>query len=619
MTTDGHGDDRWDDHGDDGGVVEQVEALLRDRTPASDAAAVALVRSSDGLPGRDLVALAARFLATGHRDLARDLVAEVDRRGRGELGRPARRKLDHLRPWIDPADRPEPPAGAVSLGLFYYRQPDRVRSSKNIGDYVQTLAMLGNLVRFADVELSGPDGLGALATELQSRVRPELRLAGEGRRVHLVPVSRDFSQGDDIPDGTWLFAFGWHLHSSFGLRYALPYDARLRPVFVSFHLNPIDALDEPAIAYLREHGPIGCRDWTTVDLLLSAGVDAFFTGCVTSTVDAVFPPLDAVDRSGADAVGVIDTADPDDLPAGQPVVRLTNADPEFRDLGLVDGTRSAVELLDDYQRRFDRIVTSRLHAYLPATSLGFEVDFRPTLPGNARFTGLGGLRPGSPELVRMRDGIRALVAETLGRILSGADAEDVYAAWRTRTAPLVEQARARFDAPPAADLTPDRVAAGPVAVERVGDRHARWTLDPEATALDALSLPALLPDVDRVVLVDVVDEPGDDELARLGRVDLLGNPVGASPSAEPAARVWRRVAEPLAPVEAGELRRVMSARHPIATRDLGPGPIVLDLARMRTDPALPEARALAARFGMGARDGVLAYAGARVTPLDPGA
>ena len=39
----------------------------------------------------------------------------------------------------------------------------------------------------------------------------------------------------------------------------------------------------------KAHGPVGCRDWTTVDLLLGAGVPAFFSGCLTTTVDAVVP------------------------------------------------------------------------------------------------------------------------------------------------------------------------------------------------------------------------------------------------------------------------------------------------------------------------------------------
>ena len=607
-------------------VVESVEELLRDGTPESVATAVATGRATAALATRDLGALAARFLVTGHRQLARDLVEEADRRGTDELGPAARRRLDHIRTWTHPAAVPAPPEDAVPLGIFYYTQPERVRASKNIGDYVQTLAMLGNIVRFSDVELSGPGGLGDLATEVQSRVRPELRLAGGARRVHLVPVSRDFSAGDEIPENTWLLAFGWHLHPSFGLRFGLPYDPRLRPLFVSFHLQAVDALDEPTIEYLRAHGPIGCRDWSTVDLLLSADVDAFFTGCVTSTVDGVFPPLDSLDRSGARAVGVIDTADPDDLPADRPVVRLENTDPVYRDLDLVNGTRTALALLDDYQRRFERVVTSRLHAYLPATSLGLEVDFRPTIPGNARFTGLGGLRPGSPELDAMRDGIRDLVADALGRILSGAPAEEVYDAWRTRTAPLVEQARARFRAPhppyPAVSTAAtadrlERVGVAPGGPE--GSTAARtgvWTLDEEAAAVDVLALPALLPELDRLVVVGPGDEPSDADVARLVALDLRGNPVGARISGEAAAKAWRRAAEPLPPEQAGELRRLMSARHPLPTRDLGPGPLVLDLALMRADPELRECLDMAAHFGLSARDAVLAYAGARVTPLD---
>ena len=313
-------------------MVAKVEELLRASTPESVAEAVGMGRATDALATRDLGRLAARFLVVGHRDLARDLVEEADRRGTDDLNRGQRRRLHHLRAWTHPADLPEPPPDAVTLGVFHYRQPDRARGSNNIGDYVQTLAMLGNLARFSDVEFSGVDELGDLATQLQSRVRPELRLASGRRRVHLVPVSRDFSDGDQIPEGTWLLAFGWHLHASFGLRYGLPYHPGLRPLFVSFHLHTIDALDEAAIEYLRTHGPIGCRDWSTVDLLLSAEVDAFFTGCVSSTVDAIFPSLDSVDRSCARTIGVIDTPDPDGLPSDRPVDRIQNADPRNREL-----------------------------------------------------------------------------------------------------------------------------------------------------------------------------------------------------------------------------------------------------------------------------------------------
>ena len=80
------------------------------------------------------------------------------------------------------------------------------------------------------------------------------------------------------------------------LRFGLPYHPNLNPIFLSFHLNRDPGADaDETIEYLKAHGPIGCRDWTTVDLLLSAGIDAFFTGCLTTTVNAVFPERDDVE------------------------------------------------------------------------------------------------------------------------------------------------------------------------------------------------------------------------------------------------------------------------------------------------------------------------------------
>ncbi len=78
-------------------------------------------------------------------------------------------------------------------------------------------------------------------------------------------------------------------------RYGFPFHPNLLPIFVSFHCSKRDLLTDEAIDYLRRFAPIGCRDWTTVDILLSVGVPAFFSGCMTTTVRTVFP--NAVERS----------------------------------------------------------------------------------------------------------------------------------------------------------------------------------------------------------------------------------------------------------------------------------------------------------------------------------
>jgi hypothetical protein len=316
-----------------------------------------------------------------------------------------------------------------------YGTPDAAPRSGSVDEHVQTLAMLGNLARMGNVAFSGDDGLGELATELQLRVPPHLRPAGPRGSVHLLPVDRDFSSATDVPEGTWMVAFGWHMHALYDLRDDFPYHSNIRPLFVSFHVNRLEMLTGEALAYLRRYGPVGCRDWTTVFLLLSAGVDAFFTGCLTTTLDAIFPARDAAYR-GKGVVGAID-APPGAVGGARNVRAYSHQPDEQGDLSLAGDLRAASERLAGYQRELSRAVTGRLHAYLALTSLGVPVEFADRGLGDVQHPGLTGLRPGDPRLAEMRDGIRGLIASTFERVLSGAPEGEVYARWRDLTRTLV--------------------------------------------------------------------------------------------------------------------------------------------------------------------------------------
>ncbi len=62
----------------------------------------------------------------------------------------------------------------------------------------------------------------------------------------------------------------------------------IEPLFVSFHVNNTAApgmLNEKGIAYLKKHQPIGCRDQFSADTLKAKGIDAYFSGCLTLTLD----------------------------------------------------------------------------------------------------------------------------------------------------------------------------------------------------------------------------------------------------------------------------------------------------------------------------------------------
>ena len=59
------------------------------------------------------------------------------------------------------------------------------------------------------------------------------------------------------------------------------------PLLISMHISPLRKellLTEKGKAFLRKNSPVGCRDHYTENLLLSYGIPAYFSGCVTLTL-----------------------------------------------------------------------------------------------------------------------------------------------------------------------------------------------------------------------------------------------------------------------------------------------------------------------------------------------
>ena len=84
---------------------------------------------------------------------------------------------------------------------------------------------------------------------------------------------------------TKLIMNGWFTHN---IHNWVPSED-IDPLFVSFHMNNTAApfmLSEKGIAYLKKHEPIGCRDQFTANTLIEKGIDAYFTGCLTLTLDS---------------------------------------------------------------------------------------------------------------------------------------------------------------------------------------------------------------------------------------------------------------------------------------------------------------------------------------------
>lgn len=392
----------------------------------------------------------------GSSELARDVFTVLDRQ-LGAAEDPPEDLLvtrDWMRRWIDARpDAPdaEPvPSGHVSFAIMDYGHPGRSRASANIGDHVQSLASLGHLVRHQDLRFHGRQELVDLLQQLHGRVRPELQLDGIAADVDAITVDRDASMYAAVPPNTWMLAFGWFMHPLFGMRHGFPFHHNLQPIFISFHCNKRALLTPEALDYLRRHGPIGCRDWTTVDLLLSVDVPAFFSGCMTTTVNTVFPDLP--EGPPADGpVGYIDVPDALVRPGG---VRYKHSNDAIRFRSFVTNVYDALARLETYRREHPALVTSRLHAWLPSRSIGVPVDFQPKNRSDIRFAGL--IDTTDAEFDRIRTGLDELIRPVMSAILSGGSRDEVYRLWNEITADHVAAARARRALP----AHPEPVPAG---------------------------------------------------------------------------------------------------------------------------------------------------------------
>ena len=184
------------------------------------------------------------------------------------------------------------------------------------------------------------------------------------------------------------------------------------PLFVSFHITTGPAraamVTETSLAYLRKHGPIGCRDLSTMEFLRDAGINAYFSGCLTMTfprrpratagevlfVDAFrghfFETLPATQRDqegklwghrAADYAG-----DRRRIPDHKLLARIAGMPEDWciaarqasavisRDTSHDTKFDQATSLLEQYANA-KVIVTSRLHAVLPATAMGVPCMF----------------------------------------------------------------------------------------------------------------------------------------------------------------------------------------------------------------------------------------------------
>ena len=237
------------------------------------------------------------------------------------------------------------------------------RASGNLGDAVQSYAML---------ELLGPD--------------PSVTV-----------VDRDSISAFEPAEQTVLLLNCWLIHrpECFAL------SRNVTPAMIGVHTSPnnspytryppfLDVLRGcPSVQEVfQRSAPVGARDLYTLGALQEIGIESYFAGCPTLTLR----------RKGLAPDGSIVAVDvPESVcrtlqrRLGRPIVRLTN-----RSEASWMSASALREHVEPYLNRLERaelVITTRLHAALPAQALGVHTIFAPGDPSDPRFSGLADFLP----------------------------------------------------------------------------------------------------------------------------------------------------------------------------------------------------------------------------------
>lgn len=282
-----------------------------------------------------------------------------------------------------------PPRAKTHLGILGYSL------SSNVGDYFQTLAQINLLSFFYNSRWTAdsPAILEALAyfARLKPRTPDWVPVACRQRlydkAVHVHWIDRDtISEVDMGGAPVWVIMNGWYAHKKpHSSEYSWPPARDIHPLFISFHCQQEDFLDARAIEYFRQHEPIGCRDINTVRLLHSKNIQAWFSGCLTTTLDSA-----ARNEPSTGARFAIDMRE-----VGADETAVKHLQPAIRAGDFEGALSTCLEYYKSYSRA-ETIRTSRLHAYLPSLAMDIpDVEFSspagdrgPAWLGRARFEGL---------------------------------------------------------------------------------------------------------------------------------------------------------------------------------------------------------------------------------------
>ena len=156
---------------------------------------------------------------------------------------------------------------------------------------------------------------------------------------------------------------------------------KINPLFVSMHINNLKNIKQETLSYLKKYEPIGCRDFTTRNFLLLEGVKAYFSSCLTTTLDKDYKVSES-ERN--DKIIFCDYEINREKPTkidkkllevlknyNKEAIEYTHHSYDFG-LSEEECFKTAETLLQKYARA-KLVITTRIHCALPCLALGTPV------------------------------------------------------------------------------------------------------------------------------------------------------------------------------------------------------------------------------------------------------
>lgn len=159
------------------------------------------------------------------------------------------------------------------------------------------------------------------------------------------------------------------------------FSENLNPLFVSFHINNLKNVTAETLNYLKKYEPIGCRDCTTRNFLILHGIKAYFSSCLTTTLDIKYKVPDS-ERNNTIIFCDYEMNDKKPNRIDKKLTKILDNYENFiidktthvYDFGMTDDEcfNKAEELLNKYAKA-KLVVTTRIHCALPCLALGTPV------------------------------------------------------------------------------------------------------------------------------------------------------------------------------------------------------------------------------------------------------